>query len=285
MHGSRPPGSIQAERADAFLAALAADDRPRLPFRAALIVAHPDDETIGCGAQLPRFVDVTVIHVTDGAPRSLTDAKRRGFTTAEAYADARRAELESAIATAGLPRECLFPLGWPDQQSTEHLVEIARALADRLVGTDIVLTHSYEGGHPDHDTSALAVWAACALMHRRGEAAPAVIEMPLYHHGEDGWARQVFVAAPGVKEAEVALTPEERRLKQGMFSAHQSQADVLANFATDVERFRPAPRYDFSRLPNGGRLLYEQQQWGMTGSRWLELSQAALADLGLAGAA
>ena len=97
--------------------------------------------------------------------------------------------------------------------------------------------------------------------------------------------RQVFVAEPGAEEIALRLTPDERRLKQAMFSAHASQAAVLANFATDVERFRRAPSYDFSRLPNGGELLYERQQWGMTGARWLELTHAGLAVLGLGGGA
>jgi hypothetical protein len=56
---------------------------------------------------------------------------------------------------------------------------------------------------------------------------------------------------------------------------------VLAPFALDVERFRPAPCYDFSQPPNGGRLLYEQQRWGLHGRRWSGLACAAGARLGL----
>jgi N-acetylglucosamine malate deacetylase 2 len=267
-----------------FLAALPLPERANLPFRTAVVVAHPDDETIGCGAQLPRFSYVTVIHLTDGAPRSLTDAKARGFATAEAYAAARSGELRAAMGLAGIS-ERLVALGWPDQESAQHLDEIATELSKWLAGTDIVLTHAYEGGHPDHDTAALAVWAACALLRRAGESAPAVIEMPLYHLGQEGWMRQVFVPATGPEEIAVELTPEERRLKREMFAAHASQADVLANFGTAVERFRRAPRYDFSRLPNGGKLLYEDWNWGINGARWLKYSQAALAELGLGGAA
>jgi len=268
-----------------FLAALPLPERPKLPFRTAVVVAHPDDETIGCGAQLPRFSHATVVHLTDGAPRSLSDAKARGFATAEAYAAARSGELRAAMRLAGILSERLVALGWPDQESAQHLAEIATDLAERLAGTDIVLTHAYEGGHPDHDTAALAVWAACALLRRAGESAPAVIEMPLYHLGQEGRMQQVFVPAAGAEEIAVELTPAERRLKQKMFAAHASQADVLANFDTAVERFRRAPRYDFARLPNGGKLLYEGWNWGINGARWLRLSQAALAELGLGGAA
>jgi hypothetical protein len=66
-----------------------------------------------------------------------------------------------------------------------------------------------------------------------------------------------------------------------MLDAHATQQRVLAMISTDVERFRPAPLYDFSALPNEGRLLYEMYGWGMTGPRWQALAAAALRDLGL----
>ena len=206
-----------------FLAALAGPAREPLPFRTTIVVAHPDDETIGCGALLSRLAEPTIIHLTDGAPRSLTDAKARGFQTAEAYAEARRRELQAAMALAGVLPQQLVALGWPDQEASFHMVEIATELARRLAGTDIVIAHAYEGGHPDHDTTALAVHAARELILRRGGAAPDIIEIPLYRAGPEGRLAQSFELWPGLAESVVKLSAEEQRLKEAMFAAHATQ--------------------------------------------------------------
>ena len=266
-----------AAAGQAFLAALIDPARDKIPCRAAVVVAHPDDETLGCGSLLSRISELTLIHVTDGAPRNGDDAARHGFASPQAYAAARRAELEQATAMAGLPTDRLVALGWSDQEASLHVVGIAHELARRLAGTDVVLTHAFEGGHPDHDAAALAVRGACHLLGTG--AAPAVIEMPLYRAGPDGWAVQGFADTAG--EVVLELTPEEQGLKQAMLAAFQTQRNVLTRFSSATERYRPAPAHDFSELPNGGELLYEIQYWGMTGARWLQLARPALTELGL----
>src|SRR5260370_19389127 len=42
---------------------------PDASLRLMVLVAHPDDETIGASVLLARFPDSIVIYVTDGAPR------------------------------------------------------------------------------------------------------------------------------------------------------------------------------------------------------------------------
>src|SRR4051812_11232063 len=72
----------------------------------AVVVAHPDDETIGVGALLALFRRLLLIHVTDGAPRNLHDAQATGFATCGDYAAARRRELVSALRAGNV-----FPIG------------------------------------------------------------------------------------------------------------------------------------------------------------------------------
>lgn len=271
----------QAHTGARFLAALADPARPTLPFRAAIVVAHPDDETIGAGAQLSRFSDLTVVHVTDGAPRSGVDAMALGFSGPATYAAARRLELESAMALAGIEPERLVALNWPDQEASAHMVEIATELGGILNGAEIVITHVYEGGHPDHDATAFATHAACRLIGRNGDP-PCIVEIPLYRAGERGWSVQSFTPGSGPPEVIVALHGSEREMKRHMLAAFLTQLQVLARFGVEQELFRLAPRYDFTRLPGGGSLLYEQEGWGSVAS-WLENVEAAAAALGLDG--
>lgn len=277
-----PVLSLPDARAHGFLEGLSADPVGPVPAaRVAVVVAHPDDETIALGGQLPRLDGVTIIHVTDGAPRGGADAHAHGFDIPDAYAKARRRELEAAMEIAGVRHNALIGLGIPDQEASRHLCRIARRLAD-LFGEreiDVVFTHAYEGGHPDHDATALAVHAASRALARE-RPGPAVIEMPFYHLGSSGWTTQRFLPAPGIPEVEIRLDPEQRRRKQRMIDAHRTQVSVLSMFSTEVERFRAAPNHDFTRLPNEGRLLYEQYGWGMTGERWQALARAAKAELG-----
>ena len=215
------PLTMQEQRTttagERFLAALGDPAHGPLAFRTTLVVAHPDDETIACGALLRRLPEPTIIHLTDGAPRSLTDAKARGFETAAAYAEARRGELEAAMALAGVAPRQLVALGWSDQEASFHIVEIATELARRLAGTDIVITHAYEGGHADHDTAALAVRRrAEAPASARRMTAPDIIEVPLYRAGPEGRRlAQDFEPWPGAVETAVELSPEEQELKRG----------------------------------------------------------------------
>lgn len=245
----------------------------------AFVFAHPDDETIASGAQIARMPDAMLVMVTDGAPRDLADAHAHGFDDAPGYARARHGELVRALAAAGMPLDRVLRLEVPDQQAALRLAVIARALAELFIraGTRIAVTHAYEGGHPDHDATAFAVHSAARLAARSGHAI-AMIETPLYHLGRHGIVRGRFVS-PSHGDIVVRLTTAQLSLKRRMREAHATQAAVLASFPLEEERFRAAPTYLFSVLPNAGRLLYELHDWGLDGARWQALSRAALAEL------
>lgn len=259
------PSQIAAHGPDGLLQRLTAPERPLLTIRTVVIVAHPDEETLGCGALLPRLTDLTIVHVTDGAPRAPHEARRRGFGHWAEYARARRRELESAATIAGVPAPSLKSLGLPDQTAALKLATLTRAVLGFIAGADLVLTHAFEGGHPDLDAVAFAVAAACGRMRGRR---PVVVEMPLYRREE-----------PGDGAARLRLTPEERARKARMLAQFATQQEMLLAFGVRDEVYRVAPERDFTQPPDQAR--YARFDCAITGGRFAQLAREARGELGL----
>lgn len=250
--------------------------------RIAVVVAHSDDETIGLGGQLPRLPGLRIVHVTNSSPRNLVYAHRRGFATAAKYAEQRQREFEAAMALAGVPASARTNFGVTDQDAMLHMPSIARRLAEFCLDHDIevVMTHTWEGGHPDHEATAFAARAAADLIARRDDRRePAIVEMPYYRAGATGWATQSFIPYPDCPELTLRLDDAQRDFKARLYAAHASQADILALFPIGAEHFRRAPLHDFAGVPHEGELLYEREDWGLTRERWRDLVTAATAEL------
>lgn len=252
--------------------------RPDSPRKVLIIVAHPDDEAIGAGAVLRGFPDVTVVHVTDGAPLDEGYAQRKGFPTREAYAAARRNEVVAALREIGLPPQRVMGLGFVDGEAAWHLVELCNRVADLFdkMRPDVVLTHPYEGGHSDHDSTAFAVHLAAGMLLREGQQAPVILELTSYHNY--GGKRRLFSFLPfrGSVVKTVRLSLEDRRIKKRMFEQFTSQKTLLESFPIEVERFRQAPRYLFTVPPHEGELDYERLCKKMTGAEWRANAEKAL---------
>jgi LmbE family N-acetylglucosaminyl deacetylase len=140
------------------------------------------------------------------------------------------------------------------------------------------LTHSYEGGHPDHDAVAFSVHAAAALSASR-RARIDIIEMPFYRMGRIGRLFQSFAEHEGSDHLGFQLSGHWLALKRKMMQCYPTQYPTIEMFSAGVEKFRLAPLYDFAKQPNARKLFYETRPWGMTGTRWLKLANRAINDL------
>jgi len=254
------------------------------PPKTMVIAAHQDDEVIGVGGRLPRLKsDVLIVHVTDGAPRDLKNAIEAGFSIREQYAAARQEEVREALAVAGLVADQSITIGCPDQEATLRLVGITRRMAELLDSykPEIVVTHSYEGGHTDHDATAVAVQGGWRMLKQAGAKVPAMLEMTSYHLRTGD--RTYFEFLPWL-EGEVwtvTLAQKERELKREMFRRFRSKWSVGRRFPLQVERFRQAPCYDFTQPPAPGTLDYERFDVPIHGDDWREYATQALNALGL----
>jgi LmbE family N-acetylglucosaminyl deacetylase len=241
--------------------------------RTLLVVAHPDDETLGAGGRLADIDPVAIAIATDGAPWDPWFARAAGCANRSAYAHVRRRELEAAMAAGGVPLDRVRVWGLVDQAAVDHLrelVEAARALFME-VRPEVVLTHPYEGGHPDHDAVAFAVHAAAAAL--PAPARPALLEMAFYHQAPGGEVRGSFAGDAG---RAVMLEGRALARKRAMVACYRSQEAVLSRFPLEVERVRPAPSYDFTVAPPSGRFQYDAFGWAVRGSDFLAAATAAM---------
>lgn len=232
-----------------------------------VLVAHPDDEALGCAALLQRMREPIVCFVTDGAP--LDRKWWQPYGSRKNYAATRRDEALQAMQTCGVSQVEFLANREPaciDQELFRHLELAFTALLSfaRPLAPEAILTMAYEGGHPDHDSCSVL---AAALGPELGLP---VWEMPLYSRTHDG---EVSLQSFSAGDQPLVLLPNEQELqrKRAMFAAYVSQQLVIEKFNWREERFRSQPAYDYSQPPHAGKLNYELWQWPMTGS---EVSRA-----------
>lgn len=243
---------------------------PIEPFKRPLIfVAHPDDETLACGGLLQRLPASLVVFATDGAPAGY--GLERTFGSMKAYAELRFQEACRAL--GHIPNSAFKWLTRPDGSyfNDGHLYEELPDAASSLHAIaqsflpDAILSHTYEGGHLDHEAcSFIAMHIAVALSLRR-------FEFPLYWL--DDYGRVVLqqfrdinpIATGGLEGAmdpimEWQLNEVEIQCKEKMLAEYRTQKGTVSTFAPGSERIRPAASTNFSfSIPQCRDYLYQNR--------------------------
>jgi len=202
-----------------------------------LLVAHPDDETIGCSGLLQRAKSALVVFAVDGAPPHYGFEKKYG--SLQQYSDTRF--LEASHALRALPH-CSFRrlvrqngAHFVDQHLFEQLPEALTSLNQFVprFSPDFLVTHAYEGGHIDHD--------ACHVLAEHIARAHGLMltEFPSYWKAEDG--REIFQEFRNSRNDDVILklSEQEIELKRQMLASYRTQQGLTSVFQIHTERFRP----------------------------------------------
>ena len=252
--------------------------------RVVILAAHPDDETIGASLLLAKFPLTRVIFLTDGAPKDRRFWPPDMHGSRENYAAMRRRESAAAMAHAGISEAQISWLGATDQEAIFDAPRLASRLCEllRCQPADVLITHPYEGGHPDHDCAALIARLVIDKKKQtndalnsapcRHAAAPVLCEMTSYHARNGACVTGEFLDPDASTEIVLELSKQDRERKQRMTAEYKSQRLVLENFPIVSERLRIAPEYDFSRPPHASKLWYECMNWPITGEKWREVA-------------
>ncbi len=270
----RRPKKIDAKPASIFLEKMTRDaliDEPVV-----VVAAHPDDETIGMGGRLSKFANLKLIHVTDGAPQDLVRAKQLGFSTPTEYSNTRFRELQNALSILGVTPISHRCYRYKDGDVSSLLLDLVDLLESELETASAVLSHAYEGGHPDHDGCAFAIQAACNRLSRRGRKAPARLEFLGYHSLRGRFYSAAFWPEPEHAALTIRLSRQERLRKMKAMRAFHSQAWIMSAFKASKEMYRDAPYYDFRAPPPPGQWLYDKNGWAIKGETWLKQARSAL---------
>jgi LmbE family N-acetylglucosaminyl deacetylase len=245
-----------------------------LDKRILFIAAHPDDEILGAGTLLTLIKEPSFLHTTNGAPEDKVDSINAGYYNLEDYSEARRAEFREALIKGSIfPHSCYY-LQIPDQGSIYRLEELIYGIAAVLneINPDIVFTHPYEGGHPDHDTTAFAVHYILKYFQKRNLFTPLLYEFTSYFNNEGQMTAGEFI--PGSYElSTLVLNERQRKLKEIMLRQFQTQQSSIDSFPLIKESYRKAPEYNFLLPPHIGKLYYEHFNLGVKPEVWREITR------------
>lgn len=238
--------------------------------RILLLVAHPDDETIGFGGHISQCPNLYLVHLTEGSPENLKYAHYCGCTNRGEYAKLRMNELKSALTVCDFDNNHYSNLQYVDLGVIYYIEKIIEDVLHLIkeIKPAVIMTHPYEGGHPDHDCAAYIAQKSIRIVSEKNEmSAIKRMEFTCYH-GKKGYMETGTFLDRSEETITVQLSRQNRQIKEKMLNCFNSQKEMLSLFCSDKEIFRTAPVYSFTKPPHEGKLLYEKMNMGIESQCW-----------------
>jgi LmbE family N-acetylglucosaminyl deacetylase/SAM-dependent methyltransferase len=234
---SHQAGTDECEWTRSWPSALPSIAAPTGGDRLLVVVAHPDDETLGAGGLIATAsalgLPVTVLIASDGEashPQSLTHSPQQ-------LAQIRRREAADALARLHPQAELLF-LGLPDSDLDSHGRQLTGHIADHLDAATHLITPWSGDRHPDH---AACARAAAAIARRAGIAH---WQFPIWAWH---WAAPESPELPRARMRRLPLDPVARATKERAIEAHASQHQPLSAARGDEAVLSPSMLAHFRR--------------------------------------
>ncbi|MEL7207470.1 MAG: PIG-L family deacetylase [Actinomycetota bacterium] len=225
--------------------------------RMLVVVAHPDDETFGCGSLLAHATELGVPTVVACATRGEAGAPTpgRGLDDAD-MAEVREAELRAAAELVGVGRVELFDWvdsgmnGEPEEGSlcAAPISEVAASIADLIddVRPTVVVTLDASDGHRDHAHIRDAALRAVELSSWRPSAVYLhCLPQQLMRKWVEALAREQpdsehlgleDVGTPAERITTVIDTSHLLELREQAIAVHRSQTSPYEVMPTDLRR-------------------------------------------------
>jgi LmbE family N-acetylglucosaminyl deacetylase len=223
--------------------------------RILILIPHPDDEIVGCGAAIARArsqgARVFGCYLSHGyLPKNdlwAYDRKNHEARVARRWSEAEAAAEYLGITIVGKNIVRAAREIWRELPQVRH--EVLEAMKN--CAPDRIWVPAYEGGNPDHDgVNALA---------------STLPEVPVFEFSEYNLAggyphSNSFLKQHGF-EVVHRLKHEERAMKKQALQIYKSEQGNVGALQLLEEQFRPLVPYDYAGPPHEGKLWYERFQW------------------------
>jgi LmbE family N-acetylglucosaminyl deacetylase len=220
-----------------------------------VVVAHPDDETFGCGSLIAQSAQagarVTVLCATRGGagervPDPITDSWPLGLVREVELVQAARVLGVTDVALLGYRDSGFEGEAHPASLVATPLDAVTRDLAGRLadLDPDVVLTLDGSDGHRDHVHLRDALAAAIAELPRRPRMVCSSLANSLMRRwveeraGSDTAYLQLDLDTLGRPDAELTAldTSDVLAIREQAIACHRSQASPYDGLSPDLRR-------------------------------------------------